>query len=276
MVANTGARGTAKQGWSMGSAVWREHKETKPRQQEEKDTEAAVPTDAKKICKLKPGNRLKWLQVALMHAAQKKVASEAVYDVITREKFVAGMDGSLEKQLREYIKGNVHVFNAKQQKFLQSKDFERLGKASQGESSDDAAASSSPDDRKKKKGRGGGGGGGKERGSPSRSASRGARDRARNRSRSSRVAATSRHQRGRRRSKSPSAGGRDDNKSRQAARRSRSLSNGRRGAPARGVSPAERGNSRSCSGDRSRSEPRRRRGGGAGGGGRQRRARSPR
>merc|ERR1712039_1074317 len=69
-------------------ATWRQHKEKRPRKDEDEDKQEAV-----------------------------------LYDIVTSSEFAAGVDGTVGDQIQRCILANLHVFSAKQQKILQSFSF---------------------------------------------------------------------------------------------------------------------------------------------------------
>mmetsp|Transcript_46061 Transcript_46061/g.84441 ORF Transcript_46061/g.84441 Transcript_46061/m.84441 type:complete len:191 (+) Transcript_46061:81-653(+) len=126
-----GLRGTTKQGWSMGFAVWRQRKDDRgQRDEDEAQKEDVVETDSAKILKKKPHSRLKWLQKAIVQVAHKKIKVQMLYDIMVDRQFSSAVSEDVGKQMRTCVLANLHLFSSKQQSFLKSAEC-KLGQASE-------------------------------------------------------------------------------------------------------------------------------------------------
>lgn len=122
MPQSTGPRGTSKQGYSEGFAIWRQPRPEK-KQASSSEEEDAVVTQGGKIFKKKPESRLKWLVQAIFQAARKKIPVVSLYDIIADEKFAAGAGPKIIAAMKSQVEANLHMFSKKQQEFLRSSAF---------------------------------------------------------------------------------------------------------------------------------------------------------
>lgn len=88
--------------------------------EEDPNQDALVESDASKVCSKKPSHRVKWLQEALIQAAQRRIKVDIIYNIIVDSMFAQDTEGSHGEKMKQTLLANLHVFSSKQQKYLQS------------------------------------------------------------------------------------------------------------------------------------------------------------
>ena len=63
-----------------------------------------------------PGARLRWQRCALVLIGEDKITATAVYDAVTRPKFVANWSDEHRAQLGKLLQANLHMFSFRQQR----------------------------------------------------------------------------------------------------------------------------------------------------------------
>jgi len=135
----------------------RQHKVARVDKDLERNREeaAAFDTNLGEVLDRRPESRLKWLQKALVLAGKKSLKVGVVYDIVTHEKFVAGVKDQIGAQMKAMLFANLHLFSPKQQKSLQSESSRLstfdIARVVAGSKRKDRSRSRSPDAQRKKK-----------------------------------------------------------------------------------------------------------------------------
>eukprot|EP00933_Yihiella_yeosuensis_P031202 TRINITY_DN24751_c0_g1_i1.p1 TRINITY_DN24751_c0_g1~~TRINITY_DN24751_c0_g1_i1.p1 ORF type:complete len:249 (+),score=71.93 TRINITY_DN24751_c0_g1_i1:81-827(+) len=149
-----------------GEVVSRRKRPVNKAEQEKKEDEY-VTMDWEDIFPKKPKDRLRWLFKACKAAKEGRVKPNPFYNIIAHRRFLEGLQGAIATDCLNLIRGVVHVFSPKQQKQLQSDNFELFRKYApiavlDSDDDEDAAPELPPPpevhvemkDKKRKKGRG--------------------------------------------------------------------------------------------------------------------------
>eukprot|EP00933_Yihiella_yeosuensis_P040559 TRINITY_DN3488_c1_g1_i12.p1 TRINITY_DN3488_c1_g1~~TRINITY_DN3488_c1_g1_i12.p1 ORF type:complete len:370 (-),score=106.62 TRINITY_DN3488_c1_g1_i12:266-1375(-) len=109
--------------WSgevMSRRVRREARVDEEAEQNKRDARE-VPTELRDVLhEIKPEKRARWLHKALTFCAKGSIKIDHIYEVVRDKKFVQGVNGKVGFQCKQLVMANSHLFNSKQQKFLQS------------------------------------------------------------------------------------------------------------------------------------------------------------
>ncbi|CAE7267511.1 unnamed protein product [Symbiodinium necroappetens] len=76
----------------------------------------------------KPMDRLRWLFKACKAAKEGRIKPNPLYNVVAHRRFLEGLKGSIATDCLNLIRGHIHLFSPKQQKQLQSDNFELFRK----------------------------------------------------------------------------------------------------------------------------------------------------
>lgn len=106
--------------------VRRQRKVTKEAVQKAKDEHVTLAWDD--VFPKKPKERLRWLYKAFQACKEGRVKSSPLYDIVAHRKFLAELKGQVATDTLNLIRGNIDVFSKKQQKQLQSDNFELFRK----------------------------------------------------------------------------------------------------------------------------------------------------
>jgi len=100
----------------------REHRVSRVDKELEREREeaSAFVLDRDEVFDKRAESRLRWLQKALFLAGKKSIQVSAIYDIITHKRFVNSIQDRTGGQMKAVLLANLHLFSAKQQKFLQS------------------------------------------------------------------------------------------------------------------------------------------------------------
>lgn len=104
----------------------RQHKVSKEDIQKAKDEYVSLEWDA--VFPKKPKERLRWLYKAFIAAKEGRVKAQPLFDIVAHRKFIEGLKGSIATDTLNLIRGNLHLFTAKQRKQLTSDNFELFRK----------------------------------------------------------------------------------------------------------------------------------------------------
>lgn len=103
--------------------------------------EAEAEVDQKEILAKKPDQKVKWMAKAMQLAVKGTLKVTVLYDILAHPKFATGFGRGIGRQARSLVDTHLHLFSAKQQKFLQSdackfSSFEAVAVAQQGNESE--------------------------------------------------------------------------------------------------------------------------------------------
>eukprot|EP00439_Symbiodinium_sp_Y106_P059546 s3384_g8.t1 len=104
----------------------RKRKVTK--EEEVKEQEEYVTMSWEEIFPKKPMDRLRWLFKACKAAKEGRIKPNPLYNVVAHRRFLEGLKGSIATDCLNLIRGHIHLFSPKQQKQLQSDNFELFRK----------------------------------------------------------------------------------------------------------------------------------------------------
>jgi len=94
------------------------------KEEETKKEEEYVSMEWDDIFPKKPIDRLRWLFKACKAAKEGRVKPSPLYNIIAHRRFIEGLKGSIATDCLNLIRGHIHLFSPKQQKQIQSDNFE--------------------------------------------------------------------------------------------------------------------------------------------------------
>jgi len=97
-----------------------QERRTDEKDEREKEEAAGFDMNPRKISEKKPESRLKWMQQALLLVGRKNIKAAEVYDICTHKSFVFDVPEAIGLKMKASLLANLHLFNSKQQKYLQS------------------------------------------------------------------------------------------------------------------------------------------------------------
>ncbi|CAJ1422217.1 unnamed protein product [Effrenium voratum] len=98
------------------------------KEEEVKEQEEYVTMSWEEIFPKKPLDRLRWLYKACKAAKEGRIKPSPLYNIVAHRRFIEGLKGSIATDCLNLIRGHIHLFSAKQQKQLQSDNFELFRK----------------------------------------------------------------------------------------------------------------------------------------------------
>lgn len=94
------------------------------KEEEVKKEEEYVSMEWDDIFPKKPIDRLRWLFKACKAAKEGRIKPNPLFNIIAHRRFIEGLKGSIATDCLNLIRGHIHLFSAKQQKQVQSDNFE--------------------------------------------------------------------------------------------------------------------------------------------------------